>query len=65
VVPVKTKTVSLILCSLLFPVAALSQTYEVDGQQAQPAANSPNAQHQKKNQPPQTNATGEDAGLAA
>ena len=55
----KTKTVPLILCALLFPVAALSQTYEVDGQQAQPAANSPNAQHQKKSQPSQSNATGE------
>jgi tetratricopeptide (TPR) repeat protein len=59
VVPVKTRTVPLILFALLLPVAALSQTYEVDGQQAQPSANSTNAQHQKKNQPAQSNAAGE------
>jgi tetratricopeptide (TPR) repeat protein len=39
---VKTRTVLLILCSLFLSVAALAQTFEVDGQQSQPASNSPN-----------------------
>ena len=44
----KIKTVLLILCSLFFPVAALAQTFEVDGQQSQPASNSPS--NKKTNQ---------------
>ena len=45
----KTRTVLLILCSLFLSVAALAQTFEVDGQQSQPASNSPN--NKKKAQP--------------
>ncbi|HKD83460.1 MAG TPA: tetratricopeptide repeat protein [Terriglobales bacterium] len=47
----KTKTVLLILCALLlFCVASVAQTFEVEGQSAQPTAKSPNAKHQKKGQ---------------
>jgi tetratricopeptide (TPR) repeat protein len=47
---VKLKTVSLILCSLLLTAAALAQTYEIDGQQQQSAATSPDAKQAKKGQ---------------
>lgn len=49
----KAKLVPLIVCSLLLPVAALAQTFEVNGQPSQPAQNSPNAK-QKKGQQPNT-----------
>ena len=51
-VPVNAKTVLLIAIALLLPVAALAQTFEINGQQSQPA---PNTKHQKQ----QTNAVGE------
>ncbi len=55
----KTRTVLLILCSLFLSVAALAQTFEVDGQQSQPTPNSPN-NTKKKNQPAgQANASGD------
>ncbi len=53
----KAKTVLLILCSLFLSVVARAQTFEVDGQGQQPANNSPQAQ--KKKQPAQTNASGD------
>ena len=53
----KTKTVLLILCSLFLSVAALAQTFEVDGQQSQPANNSPNRQEEKP--AAQSNTTGD------
>ncbi len=55
-VPVKIRTVLLILCCLLLSFVAVAQTFEVNGQPEQPA-NAPNAKQQKKGQ--QSNATGQ------
>ncbi len=55
------KSVLLIVCSLLLPIAPMmAQTFEINGQQSPPAPASPNAKQQKKNQPSaQANASGE------
>ncbi len=58
----KIRTVLLILCSLFLSVAALAQTFEVDGQQSQPAPNSPK-NNQKKNQPAGQAKTSGDNGI--
>ena len=54
----KTKTVLLILCSLFFSVAALAQTFEVEGQQSQTAPTKPNS-NKKKNQQASPNSAGD------
>ena len=54
----KTRTVLLILCGLLFSITAVAQTFEVNGQQVQPA-NSPDGKQQKKSK--QSSATGENS----
>ena len=53
------KSVLLISCSLLLPAVAVSQTFEVNGQQTPPANASPNAQPGKKaSQPPSSEQNG-------
>ncbi len=50
----------MLCCSLLLLAAAQAQTFEINGQQSQPAPTPPKGKHQKKNQQPaQTNAGGE------
>ncbi len=56
------RTVLLILSSLFLSLAAMAQTFEVDGQQAQPAQNSAQNSSKKKNQPGQA-ANGADNGI--
>ncbi len=59
----KKRTVLLILCSLFLSVAALAQTFEVDGQQPQASPNTPQNSPKKKNQPAGQSNTSADNGI--
>jgi tetratricopeptide (TPR) repeat protein len=53
------KSVLLIVCLLFVTGAAMAQTYEINGQQPQPAPSSPQTPRQKNGQSNQANASGE------
>ena len=53
------KSVLLILCLLIVTSAAVAQTYEINGQQPQPAPSSSQTPRQKIGQSNQANASGE------